>query len=93
MEEANNPCSDLTFASLVEASDKWIEETTLQTFPTRNNLIEVIAGDDEDKKSHIVEHAKGSRTLLHKQLVTLLTSFLELKRTVCTPTKLQFSTV
>lgn len=77
----NDSKHDVTFDSLVEASESWIDSTGLETFPTTANLIEEVA-DDEKKKQRVVEHAKGSRVIIHKQLVKLITGFLDLKQKV-----------
>jgi hypothetical protein len=70
------------FEQLVSNSDKFLSTIGLREYPTEHNLIQNIAGDNEDKKRRIEEHAKGARILLLADLKTLILEFMEIKKTV-----------
>jgi hypothetical protein len=62
------------FQTLVQHSDIFAH------FPTRDNRIKLIAGDDQSMQATIVAQAKQSYPLMHSKVLTLIDAFLRLKK-------------
>jgi len=72
-------CDSLeVFNLLVKKSDEF--HTTKCSFPTNDNRIEVIAGDDENIKRRIGEGAKSVRVLMHPKVPAFLNKYLQYKK-------------
>jgi hypothetical protein len=66
------------FATLLNLSS--IFDTTIGRFPTNNNRIELIAGDNEQLQEKIIAHAKATYPLLHQNVRLFLDRFLQYKK-------------
>ncbi len=67
----------LQFSDLVKKSQEFAQ---YHQFPTSNNLIENI-GADPLKQAEIVEHAKTTRPVLHERVCSLISDFIDHKKT------------
>jgi hypothetical protein len=70
--------SQETFDTLQAKSVKFGEE--IVNFPTVNNLISSIAGDNAFKKQDIAKQANSVRPIVHQKVITLVQNFLKYKK-------------
>lgn len=72
-----NQVNDMSYEDLLQNS----QEFSLRIpFPTSANTIEAFARGDLVKKQEVVQHAKGTRPILHKRTLQLIADFLAFKR-------------
>jgi hypothetical protein len=75
---AKFPDQNKEFTTLVNQSNKF--DSTVGKFPTKNNKIAVIAGQNQNVQKKIVEHAKNTYLLLHKDVRRFVDDFLKYKK-------------
>ena len=66
-----------TFETLVKKSNIFDAKTP---FPTQNNRIAVIAGQDQSIKNEIAEHAQQTHPIIHKKVMHLIRDFIAYKK-------------
>ncbi|HEY6438003.1 MAG TPA: DUF4804 domain-containing protein, partial [Ignavibacteriaceae bacterium] len=66
----------------VESFEELVDRTNklLVKIPTNENLISVIAGNDIEKQSKIVDHANRTRIIIHHRILSLIEDFLKVKQ-------------
>lgn len=62
------------FQELVERSNNFVKN-----FPTQNNRIKNIAGENTALQTQITSHAKNSYPIIHEKIITLIHTFLNFK--------------
>lgn len=65
----------ITFQDLVANSNAFVKE-----FPTNDNRIAVIAGNDTKKQEQIVQQAQNVYPIMHPKVLTLIDDFLDYKK-------------
>lgn len=78
-EEAETSIGLETFASLTTKSQQFNDK--IGNFPTQNNRIANIAGDDKAKQNRIAEQANSVRPIIHQKIMPLIDQFLQYKKT------------
>ncbi len=68
------------FEGLVKKSQEFIRDSYLFTFPTQDNLIEVIAKGDLEKQANIVWQAKNTHPIIMGETESLINNFIRCKR-------------
>jgi hypothetical protein len=66
---------NLSFDTLISRSNALPYE-----FPLYNNKLQVLCGNNEERKEAVLAHARGTRPLLHSSIWSLCDKFLVLKR-------------
>lgn len=76
--KAGDKKSAKEFSRLVAASDNFNENVC--SFPIQTNRIKNIAQEDVKKMARIVHHAKGTLPLIHPDVLSLMSKFIEFKQ-------------
>jgi hypothetical protein len=66
------------FVKLVDQSNSF--DKVIGTFPTKNNRIAEIAGNNLSMQQKIVEHAQSAYPLIHQEVQSFITQFLHYKK-------------
>ncbi len=66
------------YEELIKNSKEFVKK--IMDFPTKNNLIENIVENDDQKKQRIVYQAQSTYPIMHTQIEELITNFLNYKK-------------
>lgn len=68
------------FNALVDRLDTFKREAGMRAYPTVDNNIAVIAGDNDKIKKEIAQHALSARCIMHESTLALMENFINYKR-------------